>query len=60
MGTDNQNNRITDLSSPELIAQITADMSAAVQDVTEAFLAAVREHPAEMLEAQEQYFGKSL
>jgi hypothetical protein len=59
MGTDNRNNRISTFS-PELIAQINADIAAAVKDVSEQFLAAVREHPEEMLAARAKYFGTSL
>jgi hypothetical protein len=57
MGKEFENNRIDDLSSPELIAQINADISAAVREVVEQFDAALREHPEQLLEAREKYFG---
>jgi hypothetical protein len=59
---ENLSNRITSLDSapPELLAEIKANIRAAVREVVDQYRAAQREHPEEMLEARDKYFGTSL
>jgi hypothetical protein len=52
--TDNQNNRISKMT-PELNAQVTADITAAVKDIGVQFLDALRRHPEAMMSARAKF-----
>jgi hypothetical protein len=54
MGTENLKNRST-AWTPALIAQVTADITAAVKDIGVQFLDALRRHPEAMMSARAKF-----